>query len=169
MPSVEPPALSWLHTCGPLPFQILVNAVRLTGAECSSKRTHESEKVVNYVKFIRDPVKSIRSMFLPLNSSVIFLPLNSSGTLSGHAGPFLNTKGTQRRTKIVRSGAGTRYSTVWTCPVPDTLEFFVKHSRSASKSFSLVSDAEGSYQPPPPSGSPSQSLTFARQTSHITS
>ena len=86
MPSVEPPALSWLHTCGPLPFQILVNAVRLTGAECSSKRTHESEKVVNYVKFIRDPVKSIRSNFLPLNSSVIFLPLNSSGTLSGHAG-----------------------------------------------------------------------------------
>ena len=26
-------------------------------------------------------------------------------------------------------------NTVWTCPVPDTLEFFVKHARSASKSF----------------------------------
>jgi hypothetical protein len=29
-------------------------------------------------------------------------------------------------------------NTVWTCPVPDTLEFFVKHARSASKSFNIV-------------------------------
>jgi hypothetical protein len=35
------------------------------------------------------PVKSIRSIFLPLNSSGIFLPLNSSGSLSCHAGDEL--------------------------------------------------------------------------------
>ena len=52
--------------------------------------------------------------------------------------------------KVARSNAWTFLVTQCpTCPIADLL-------------YALVSDAEGSYQPPPLIGSPSLSLTFAR-------
>ena len=51
--------------------------------------------------------------------------------------------GRTRKSHFIKTGVSTPYkncsvrcrNTVWTCPVPGTLEFFVKHARSASKSF----------------------------------
>ena len=66
--------------------------------------------------------------------------------------------GRTRKSHFIKTGVSTPYkncsvrcrNTVWTCPVPDTLEFFVKHARSASKKLQLLYHAVQKFSGPVP-------------------